>query len=490
VAALVLCAGFAAFLVWQLFNVEWSNPWHIGLVALHSLVIAVSGVCAAALCRTCTITTRILRTKEAVLFGLVVLYFVYMQYLEITSHVSAFGVLPAITPAWLMLIFVYAVFIPNTWQRAAVVLGLFAAAPMLLLLVLVSFDSAIAAARNLDVSYYTLLACVMVIAAATATVGVHTIGALRREAFHAKQLGRYQLRERIGGGGMGEVFLAEHYLMKRPCAIKIIRPERAGDPRVLARFEREVQATARLSHWNSVHIFDYGRADDGTFYYVMEYLPGMDLGELVDRYGPMPPERVLHLLRQTCDALSEAHDAGLIHRDLKPANIIASHRGGVYDVAKLLDFGLVKSLAEFDGSKLTQDGAITGSPLFMSPEQAAGETDPDARSDIYSLGAIAYLLLTGHPPFEDDKPLKVLAAHLHQEPRPMSELRSGLPADLEQVVMRCLAKRPEDRYQSVAELISALDSCEHAGGWTRQHAADWWQNHRDMAREPQAPALV
>src|SRR5262249_10388882 len=244
-------------------------------------------------------------------------------------------------------------------------------------------------------------------------LGVRTINRLRDEALRARQFGQYKLKKLIGSGGMGEVYLAEHLLLKRPCAIKIIRPEKAGDPKVLARFEREVQATAKLSHWNSVDIYDYGRTDDGTFYYVMEFLPGMNLSQLVQGYGPVTAARAIHLIRQVCNALSEAHEQNLVHRDIKPANIFAAIRGGRYDVAKLLDFGLAKPLLEATSAQLTQRGAITGSPLYMSPEQATGDRDPDARSDIYSLGSVLYFLVTGRPPFDDEQPMKVLIAHAH-----------------------------------------------------------------------------
>src|SRR5262249_9075166 len=186
---------------------------------------------------------------------------------------------------------------------------------------------------------------------------------LRQEAFAARTLGQYRLKERLGAGGMGEVYLAEHALLKRPCAIKLIRLERAGDPRNLVRFEREVQATAALSHANTVEIYDYGHAADGTFYYVMEYLPGLDLERLGGGPGPLPPERAVPLLRQVCGALREAHAAGLIHRDLKPGNVLVCRRGGLADVAKLLDFGLVRAPGlDQDGQKLTQEGALAGTP--------------------------------------------------------------------------------------------------------------------------------
>jgi serine/threonine-protein kinase len=329
----------------------------------------------------------------------------------------------------------------------------------------------------------------MAVGAVPATMGVYTIGQLRRAAFEARQLGQYRLRQRLGGGGMGEVFLAEHQLMKRPCAIKVIRPDKAGDPKVLARFEREVQITAQLSHWNSIEIFDYGRTDDGTFFYVMEYLPGMSLDQLIERHGPQPASRVIYLLRQVCDALREAHGMGLIHRDIKPANIFAAQRGGQYDVAKLLDFGMVKPVVSgFDAAPLTQEGAITGSPLFMAPEQATG-SEPDARTDIYSTGAVAYQLLTGRPPFVADNPLKVLLAQVQQPPEPPSELNPQVPADLEEVVLRCLAKEPRDRYPDVVELAAALDNCSDAHRWTPEDAARWWQEQA-LVGVPAAPSSM
>lgn len=329
-----------------------------------------------------------------------------------------------------------------------------------------------------------------VLAAVISVVGVHSIGRLRLEVFRARQMGQYRLRQRLGGGGMGEVFLAEHQLMKRPCAIKIIRPERAGDPTALARFEREVRATAKLSHWNSIDIFDYGRAEDGTFYYVMEYLPGKSVAELVEQYGPLDPARVVYLLRQVCDALTEAHSRGLLHRDIKPANIFAAERGGVRDVAKLLDFGLVKPIASQEGSDLTQEGAITGSPLYMSPEQALSDIEPDARSDIYSLGAVAYYMLTGRPPFEDEKPLKVLLKHATEPPVPPTQF-VRIPEELEGIVLRCLAKDPANRFGSAAELAAALDATGLARKWSPADAARWWDEHgMDANLEPSVADLL
>jgi serine/threonine-protein kinase len=316
-------------------------------------------------------------------------------------------------------------------------------------------------------------------------LGVRTINLLRDEAVRARQFGQYKLKKLIGSGGMGEVYLAEHLLLKRPCAIKIIHPEKAGDPKVLARFEREVQATAKLSHWNSVDIYDYGRTDDGTFYYVMEFLPGMNLAQLVQGYGPVPAARAIHLIRQVCNALSEAHEQKLVHRDIKPANIFAAIRGGRHDVAKLLDFGLAKPLLDAASARLTVKGAITGSPLYMSPEQATGDGDPDARSDIYSLGGVLYFLATGQPPFDDEQPMKVIIAHAHDPVVPPSQLNPELPDDLELVILRCLQKIPDDRYQSAAGLAAALEDCNDYGRWTRDDARRWWQ-----ARERSAAKMT
>jgi serine/threonine-protein kinase len=209
-----------------------------------------------------------------------------------------------------------------------------------------------------------------------------------------------------------------------------------------------------------VQVYDYGHTEDGTFYYVMEYLPGLTLEALVKQAGPLPPARAIHFLRQICGALAEAHSRGLIHRDIKPGNVMICERGGIHDVAKLLDFGLVLPPAgDADGDKLTQDGTVTGTPAYLSPEQVGGQEAVDARSDIYSVGALAYFLLAGLPPFAGRTGMKLIAAHLYEVPEPLTRRRPDLPADLDAVIRRCLAKEPEKRFLDVESLDRALAAC-------------------------------
>ncbi len=377
---------------------------------------------------------------------------------------------------WCVMIMAYGIFVPNTLRRCAAVTVSLACTVLAMNLACGLWDETIP--RPHLFSYLAEMATWLVIAVGLSIYGSHKISVLRQQAFAARRLGQYRIKHRLGAGGMGEVYLAEHVLLRRPCALKLIRPEWAGDPTNLARFEREVQATATLTHPNIVEIFDYGRADDGTFYYAMEYLPGLSLHQLVRRYGPLPPERAVHLLRQVCGALQEAHAAALNHRDVKPGNVLVCQRGGQHDVAKLLDFGLVRAhgLAG-PGEKLTQEGAIAGTPAYMSPEQAAGKADVDARSDLYSLGAVAYFLLTGRPPFVRDSAVQTLAAHLGEPVVAPDRHRPDVPADLQAVVLRCLEKAPARRFPDAGELAQALARCRCADQWAQEQAADWWRDY-------------
>jgi serine/threonine-protein kinase len=293
----------------------------------------------------------------------------------------------------------------------------------------------------------------------------------------ARKLGQYQLKQRLGEGGMGEVYFAEHVLLRRPCAVKVIRPSQAGDPDTLQRFLREVQVTATLTHPNNIQIFDYGQASDGTVFYAMEYLSGLNLDELVRRHGPLPPRRANFVLRQLCGALAEAHAISLIHRDIKPSNVILCQRGGLHDVVKLLDFGLARMQStETAGRTLTQAELIFGTPAFMSPEQASGKKQLDERSDIYSLGALAYFLVIGQPPFVRDSVVETLNAHINEEAVPLRSSRHDLLEDFESIVLRCLAKRPGERFSTVSDVQQALLTCGQ-NDWTELEAAAWWNGH-------------
>jgi serine/threonine-protein kinase len=379
---------------------------------------------------------------------------------------------------WMAVFVIYGIFAPNTWRR---LLRTTAAA----LAVLVGVEAATWAGRasadpGLFVSHLLVTGLAVFLGAGIALYGSFKLGTAREEAAAARrqlrELGRYRLTRRLGAGAMGEVYLAEHTLLRRPCAVKLIRPDAAGGDRQAARFEREVRATAALTHPNTVEIYDYGRAEDGTFYYAMEYLPGLNLDQLVARHGPLPAARAVYLLRQVCGALREAHAAGLIHRDVKPANVIVCNRGGVHDVVKLLDFGLVRAVGPGDG-RLTVDGAVAGTPEYMSPEQAEGDAGLDGRSDVYSLGCVAYFLLTGRPPFRKATALQLLFAHAREPVEPPSAVRPGVPADVEQVVLRCLEKDRVQRYRDVGELDRALAACRPGEAWAEAEAADWWRRH-------------
>ena len=495
VAALLLAAGFAAFLLfnfWSLFT-RGMGPQAPVLYAEVAVTIVLALI-AQRLCAHCDVVEKYLRWSEAIIFGCPAAFFLFSNYYYLLTCATdvEFPHVPPIVPPWMVLMYCYALFVPNTWKRALIVLGLMGIAPFLVLwtaylsspefadlLMLEEFDDAL-----------FVVPLVMSLNVLIGTVGVHTIGTLRKEAFVARQMGQYRLKDKLGSGGMGEVFLAEHEMMKRPCAVKTIRTEKAGDPFILARFEREVRATAKLSHWNSIDIFDYGRTDDGTFYYVMEYLPGHNLGELVDGYGPLPAARIIYLMQQVCDALSEAHGMELIHRDIKPANIFCAYRGGFFDVAKLLDFGLAKPLSDSKDSELTQAGSITGSPLFMSPEQSMGSDEVDARCDIYSLGAVMYFMATGKPPFSYSQPIKVMVAHASEQPQPPRELNLDLPEELDEIILRCLEKQTEDRFQDVASLKAALQDVPLDEEWTAAQAEHWWHNYGCPKKKAQDAAVL
>jgi serine/threonine protein kinase len=313
-----------------------------------------------------------------------------------------------------------------------------------------------------------------------ALMAITTIRRLNRNVEAAMKLGQYTLVEKIGEGGMGQVYRARHALLKRPTAIKLLRSDTSSD-HAAARFEREVQATSQLSHPNTIAIYDYGHTPDGLFYYVMEFLPGLDLNDLVQAHGPLPGSRVVHILAQVCGSLAEAHAAGLIHRDIKPHNIRLTERGGIHDFVKVLDFGLVKDVGTGETStQLTAANTITGTPHYMSPEAVRDSKRVGPRSDLYALGAVGYFLLTGQHVFAGPSAMEVLSSHLYDTPiRPSERMatETTIDADLEAVLMRCLAKEPDDRPASAARLRAELLACACAGHWSEEQAALWWEQN-------------
>jgi hypothetical protein len=305
---------------------------------------------------------------------------------------------------------------------------------------------------------------------------------LRREIRLATQLGQYTLDEEIGEGGMGIVYRASHAMMRRPTAVKIIQSEKVGEAS-LARFEREVQQTARLSHPSTITIYDYGRTPDGIFYYAMELLDGATLEAVVDRDGPQPPGRVLRVMDMVACALEEAHDIGIIHRDVKPANIFLCRQGGKLDIAKVLDFGLVKVVEGTRDVNLTRDGEVSGTPQYMAPEALSDPNRIDARSDLYALGAVGYYLLTGGHVFSGKTIAEVCGHHLHTEPTPPSErVEHELPEELVAVVMQCLAKKPDERPQSAGEIHKLLSACRGVPRWTQAEARAKWLEHGEAVQ--------
>ncbi|MGO9598221.1 MAG: serine/threonine-protein kinase [Isosphaeraceae bacterium] len=495
-ASLVLALAFIAFAIRDLVSPRYPNR----LVVLHAAVLAWLVASPIALAKGWQPSMRQLRVLEYLIFGSVAVFFVASQSLGLQAQLSHDQLTPgelrvlfkASIISTLIIIFTYGIFIPNTARRAACFIVPLALVPLVapVLMELRSPTFRVIAEEARTPEKLTENALYLVLGAVTAIFGTHTINRFRTEAFRARRLNQYRLTRKLGSGGMGEVHLAEHQLLKRPCAIKLIRQGLSRKPRVLARFELEVRATARLSHWNTVEVFDYGRTEDGTFYYVMEYLPGLSLQELVDRHGPLPAARIIYLLAPACDALREAHEAGLIHRDLKPPNVFAAYRGARYDVAKLLDFGLVKPTKDEDPPILTREGTVTGSPLYMAPEQITRSHPPDARTDIYAMGAIAYFLLSGRPPFLGGDSMAVMVAHARDPVVPPSQHRADAPADLEQIIMRCLEKHQEERFQSAADLARALLACADAGGWSPEQAEAWWKEHEPQACAPPAAPVA
>jgi serine/threonine-protein kinase len=326
----------------------------------------------------------------------------------------------------------------------------------------------------------------LTISTTLSTVTSRTIYGLRQQISKASEIGQYTLEEKIGSGGMGEVWRATHRMLIRPAAVKLITAPALGstptrDPELrLRRFEREARATGGLKSPHTVQLYDFGVTDDGTLYYVMELLDGMDLDTLVEQFGPLPPERAIHMLLQTCASLEEAHQNGLVHRDVKPANLIVSRISSEWDFVKVLDFGLVKleSTVQTEASvRISAESNVSGTPGFIAPESVLGG-ESDHRVDIYAVGCVAYWLITGKLVFEGPGAIKVLSDHVHTRPAPPSgRTDQPIPRELEELILQCLEKDPAKRPASVTELRSRLRALKLSAAWTPERAEGWWLEH-------------
>jgi tRNA A-37 threonylcarbamoyl transferase component Bud32 len=337
----------------------------------------------------------------------------------------------------------------------------------------VAVDAAFAAARPLRVMVFGLLG-LLLLSAVLILVASVAVQFLRRRVEQVKQLGQYTLERKLGAGGMGEVYLARHALLRRPTAVKFIRPEQVSEQN-LARFEREVQLTSELTSPHTIEIYDFGCTEEGVFYYVMEYLPGLDLGDLLELQGAVPAGRAVFILKQLCSSLAEAHARGLIHRDIKPPNVILTERGGGFDFVKVLDFGLVKDVGNPEAGEDTQVHELAGTPPYIAPERIRDPDCQDPRSDLFSVGVIAFNLLTGKQPFEGSTAME-MAYHVVNTPAPRVSERSqqAIPAPLDQLVADCLAADPEKRPADAEAIIARLDALELAEPWDQQAARSWW----------------
>ncbi len=344
----------------------------------------------------------------------------------------------------------------------------------------IAIDEAEAPARVLLRAYAVLIGLVLVAAGAGVVAQRRNAALLRkiREAeSEARTLGQYTLVRQIGEGGMGEVYLARHAMLRRPTAIKLLRPDRTSE-QTIVRFEREVQQTSRLQHPNTVQIYDFGRTPGGTFYFAMECLVGVGLDKFVGEVGPLPEGRVIYILKQVCASLNEAHGLGLVHRDIKPENIYLCRTGGAFDVVKVLDFGLVMDRGSNDAIKVSGAGAILGTPQYMAPEAFLRPGSVDARSDIYALGAVGYFLLTGKPPFSGQTVVELFNQQTKEKPRPPSEVtEKPILPDLEHAILACLEKDPERRPKSANAFARELEWCRSLGEWNLDKARYWWREH-------------
>jgi eukaryotic-like serine/threonine-protein kinase len=337
--------------------------------------------------------------------------------------------------------------------------------------------------RPLTILRWTFRGLLTLLALSALAIFVFTVivARLRREAqkaaIEAQQIGQYKLEQKLGSGGMGVVYKGQHAMLRRPTAIKMLDVDKVTEA-ALERFEREVQITSQLNNPHTVAIYDYGRTPEGVFYYAMEYLDGINLQTLVERYGPQPAPRVIQILMQVCSSLYEAHSLGLVHRDIKPANIMLNRRGGEPDVVKVLDFGLVKALDDERLMSMTQQRSLTGTPLYMSPEAIQMPNSVDARSDLYAVGAVGYYLLTGGPVFDAENVMELCRKHVDAQPiSPSERMRTEVPPALENALLACLDKSRAKRPQTARDLAQMISRCPEATAWSIEDADVWWGRH-------------
>ena len=324
---------------------------------------------------------------------------------------------------------------------------------------------------------------VLILVSGLMILSTYNIQILKKRIKEVQRLGKYTLVEKIGEGGIGVVYKAEHAILRRPTAIKMLKPDSIS-PESVMRFEREVQLTSKLTHPNTVEIYDFGRNEKGIFYYVMEYLPGINLAEFIDIEGPVSVERVVYILMQICRSLDEAHSIGLVHRDIKPLNIILCQRGNEFDFVKVLDFGLIKNVLTKDSINLTAPDVIQGTPLYIAPEILSNPKNVDARADIYSLGVVAYNLLTGTNIYDITSPAELFDKALNIAPEPPSKrIKSKIPDNLDDLVLRCLAKDPSQRPQTVTDIIEELESINLDKPWSQKRARQWWATNKNRIME-------
>ncbi len=386
-----------------------------------------------------------------------------------------------------------ALIVPSTGRRTAIVTSI-AAIPMAIAAGVLPFIKQWPPGKDVsNLAFLIGFLQIEVVAILLAAAGSEIIYGLRQKLSAAQQLGQYTLGRKIGSGGMGVVYLAHHDLLRRPTAIKLLHPDKVG-PDNMQRFEREVRHMSQLTHPNTVAVFDYGRSFEGTFYYAMEYLDGVDLHALVVRHGKQPAERVRQIMIQVCGALQEAHDRGISHRDIKPANIILCERGAMPDVAKVVDFGLVKELARESGAS-TQ--VVIGTPAFVSPEAVTDPNRVGPSADLYALGCVAYFLLTGRKVFSGNTNVDICIQHVTKAPTPPSQAANiDIPRGLEDIIMQCLAKQPSGRPASANELADRLRAIGPFDDWDDARATAWWnelERHelpQDLTAMPTATITV